>query len=495
MDNVTRGERYLNKICNDGLISEQGRDWLIARIDAFHDKQLKNLAGDVDAQTGASVVRCVKQSITIAAPVGVVGNFDVHIVQWQWLTANQSGTSVGNYAVSNRTGQVITAPTLSTVANGQVGGLQIFLVPTGANLGITQPPGGTQLIGQLNIDQAYTTGVTRLISMGFEVHNTTSQLNVQGSCAVYRQMSNDNAPVHWTLVDTASGTENHCDFSGPLINYPPVNLANAMLLPGTKQWEAKEGCYVMAAFFSAEDRATSVEPTAPVIGAANVTDLEGVINTSAVNFPIPGPVVAGTAATRSIPSFRVYNVHQSGAIFSGLSNSTTLTINWNVFLETFPDSSQADILPLATPSGEYDPDAIDLYTRIIADMPVGVPVCENGMGDWFLQAVSDAAKAIGPVLAMIPHPAARVIGTGLTAVGPIADTIIGERSTAKKKSKADRKVMAGQNAQTWRPPAGGFPPLPTIPPPLPPRKAANGWTKNPSGVRPATSKKARRRHR
>jgi len=438
MDKVTRGEQFLNRITNDGLISEQGKDWLVVRIDGFHDKQLKNLAGGVDAQTGSSVVRCVKQSTTIGVPSGVAGNWDLHIVQWPWLTATQTSTNVGCYGVSGRTGQVITPAPLATIPFGQVGGLQMFYVPSGTALSITQPVGTSQLVGQLNVPQAYTQGVTRLLSMGFEVHNTTSQLNVQGAACVYRQMSNDNTNVSWTIVDTpVGGSQNTTTFSGPLINYPPDTVQNAMLLPGSRQWEAKDGCYVMAAFFSAEDRATAVEPTCPVIGAAGENDNEGELNTSAVNFPIPGPVVPGTTGVRSMPSFRVFNVHQSGAIFTGLSNSTTLTINWNVFLETFPDPSQADILPLATPSGEYDPDALDLYTRIIADMPVGVPVKENGLGDWFLSAVSDAAKAIGPALSMVPHPAAKIIGGALMAGAPIADSIIAERKQARKAKTAN----------------------------------------------------------
>lgn len=479
MDKVTRGEQYLNKITNDGLISEQGRDWLIVKLDAFHDKQLRNLAGAPDAQTGSSVVRCVKQSITIQVPNGVVGNWDCHVVQWPWLTCNQSVTGTGNFAVSPRSGQVLTPTTLSTIAAGRVGGLQIFYVPSGQTLQITQPLGSTQLIGQLNIPQAYTTGVTRLLSMGFEVHNTTSQLNVQGACCTYRQMSNDNTNISWTIFDTdLSGNSAFTTFSGPLVNYPPDTLQDAMLLPGSRQWEAKEGCYCMAAFFSAEDRATAVEPTCPVIGGADVTDNEGVINTSSVNMPIPGPTV-GASGTRAMPSFRVFNVHQSGAIFTGLSNETTLTINWNVFLETFPDPSQAEILPLATPSGEYDPDALDLYTRIISDMPVGVPVKENGLGDWFLGAISDAAKAIGPALSLIPHPAARIIGGALQAGAPIADSILMERRATRK-----AKPQASQEPAVWK---DNNPKIKR--PALPPRTLAAGYN---VGVKPST-KKAKRR--
>jgi len=460
-DKVTRGEQFLNRIMNDGLISEQGKDWLIVKVDPFHDKQLKNLAGAPDAQTGASVVRFIKQSMTLQAPPGTTTNWDCHVIQWPWLMANQGANSTGNFSPTPRVGQVMLPATLSTVQNGPVGGLQAFFVPPGDDLQITQPPASSVQIGRLDVPQAYTEGVSRLLSMGFEVHNTTSQLNVQGSACVYRQMSNDNKDVSWTIVDTVGVTPNYTFFDGPLVRYPPSNLSEAMLLSGTRQWEAKEGCYCVAAFFSAEDRATAVEPGCPVIGGDLAVDLEGVVNTTLVNMPIPSLATAGGTNVRAVPSFRVYNVHQSGAIFTGLSASTTLTVNWNVIIETFPDSSQQDILPLATPSGEYDPDALDLYTRIISELPVGVPVRENGLGDWFLSAVSEAAKFLGPTLLAMPHPVAKVIGGALTVGAPIAEHFMAKQAVAKKPV---RKAKVPQiSAAPWNPPRAPMPPLPALP--------------------------------
>ncbi len=114
---------------------------------------------------------------------------------------------------------------------------------------------------------------------------------------------------------------------------------------------------------------------------------------------------------------RVHPFHQSGAIFTGLSFNTTLTLNLNVYYESFPSMSDPNILALAKPSAIYDPCALELYSRVLQELPVGVPVRENGLGDWFLNAASTAAKYLGPVISMMPHPIAKGAGAALTYLG------------------------------------------------------------------------------
>lgn len=196
---VSRGENILNRLVVDRKITPTGKDWLVAALDPFHDHQLKNLAGWPDVQVGASVVRCVKQSVTIQVPAGVQGNWDCHIVQWPWLTGTNEANNIGNYSPATRIGQNIryaTGPGL------RCGGLQVYYVPTGQPLGITGS-NGTQLIASIDVPTQFTRGVTRMIGGGFEVHNTTSQLNCQGSVCVYRQMANENENITWSMTDRA----------------------------------------------------------------------------------------------------------------------------------------------------------------------------------------------------------------------------------------------------------------------------------------------------
>jgi len=411
---VSRGERLLQKFADEGKLSESGKDWLVTSLDPFHDHQLKSLTGYPDVQTGASVVRCIKQSISVSAPSTVTGNWDCHIVQWPWLAPSQvSSGGTGLYAAAaNRLGQVLQQPIGTPAFFSKVGGLMIYLTPPGANLQILQS-GGTQLIGTLQIDPVFTQGVTRLLGAGFEVHNTTSQLNVQGSVIGYRQMASENDPTAWVILsgDGTTGTE----FSGPLVRYPPQNSQDAILLAGSRQWEAKDGIYSVSSFHNLENPATLIKPQAPLITSPDTNDLEGSVSTSGLYYPIPSPTL-GTTSTQATMSFRVHNIHMNGCIFQGLSNSTTLTINWNVFLETFPSNDDAEILPLATPSASFDPLVLDIYSRVLTDLPVAVPVKENGLGDWFYDAVQTAAKYIGPVLTGLPHPLAKAAGMIATSI-------------------------------------------------------------------------------
>ncbi len=398
MNRVTRGEKIVQRLVDDGAISRCGADWLVAAVDPFHDKQLANLQGWPDLQTGSSVVRFIKQSVTVAVPSTVPNgsNWDCHIVQWPWLNP-----SLGTFSTSvNRLGQTYTYN--SPVINfAQVGGLQAYGAVSGDPLSIMLQ-NSTRIVGSLSIDPTYTQGAGRLIGLGFEVHNTTSQLNLQGSVCVYRQMALGVQPNTFKGNSVPAGTS--FTYTGVPVRYPPATLANALLLQGSRQWEAKEGCYVVAAFDDCENPAKPMQPMAPVILGSGQDDLEGATSTAAINAVNPGATI-GTYTDASCPNMRVHPIQQSGAIFTGLSYTSTLTINWNVIYESFPALSQVDILPLATPSCEYDPDAMDLYERIIQDMPVGVMVKENGLGDWFLGAVSDAAKFVSPLMKTVPYAA------------------------------------------------------------------------------------------
>jgi len=425
---VSRGEKIMQRFVNEGKISECGKDWMLSALDPFHDHQLKNLRGWPDVQTGASVIRLIKQSMTVSAPIGWVGNFDIHIIQWPWLTQNTGGTAVGNFQAVNRTGQNIALPP-APGANSNLGGLQAFFTQPGVPLNILLA-GTSQLLGTLNVDPMFTRGVARLIGMGFEVHNTTSQLNIQGSVVAYRQMANENINVNWIQENATT----FCSYAGPFIKFPPITAADALLLAGSRQWEAKDGVYSVSAFHTTENPATMIVPTSPIISSRNQDDLEGSIAVSAVNAVIPtAPDANGYSA---IPSLRIFNVHQNGAIFSGVSQQTTLTINWNVFVETFPSTDDLEILPLAVPSAEFDPEVLDLYSRVSTDLPVAVPVNENGLGDWFYDAAVTAAKYIGPVLSALPHPVLKGIGTAATGIANYVDSNSGSNGSNKSAPNA-----------------------------------------------------------
>jgi len=117
-------------------------------------------------------------------------------------------------------------------------------------------------------------------------------------------------------------------------------------------------------------------------------------------------------------NFQPFN--HSGAYFTGLSNSTTLQLNATYYIERFPSQQDSALVVLARNSCHGDHIALDLYSEIIKEMPVGVPQRMNGMGEWFADAVSSATDFIAPVLSAIPIPMAQTVGAGLKVVGNVA---------------------------------------------------------------------------
>jgi hypothetical protein len=362
---------------------------------------------------------------------------------WPWLN---SGRNLPTQFTSTvvRSGQNFTYN--SATPYGPVGGVQAFGMAAGTDLNILQA-GTCREIGAMDLSSTYTAGAGRLVGMGFEVHNTTSELNKQGAVCVYRMMANSKSPSTYNGLDGTGAISKLYSLTGIPVRFPPLNTAEALLVQGSRQWDAKEGCYVVAAFNDAENPAYPIQPMVPIISASGTDDLEGAVSTAAFNFPRTNVTISGEGETlvlQSAPNLRVHPIHQSGAIFTGLSPTTTLTINWNVYYESFPGLSQLDILPLARPSCEYDPDALDLFERILEDLPVGVKVIENGLGDWFLGAISDAAKFVSPLLMASGNPIAMGVGAVTKYVGDTAGSYVKQNPPSTWETPKDTREQLSQ---------------------------------------------------
>jgi len=190
-----------------------------------------------------------------------------------------------------------------------------------------------------------------------------------------------------------------------------------LLLPNSKQWDAEEGAYVTAKLNTMEIDTSEYGFSVPVV-------ISGTLDSQTI--PVASPVIStfpfnGTtqivAATNPI---YVSDFNFCGAFFTGLSTQSSLTVNWNIFVERFPSQLNTELVVLAQPSPCYCPAVFELYKVAMGYSPPGVPVKENGLGDWFAEVVSGAADILSPVLSMVPHPAAKAIGVGLGAAGMVA---------------------------------------------------------------------------
>jgi hypothetical protein len=135
----------------------------------------------------------------------------------------------------------------------------------------------------------------------------------------------------------------------------------------------------------------------------------------------------------------------SGAYFTGLSPQTTLTVDVRWYIERCPTIDEPSLVVLATPSPVYDPIALKIYSEAVHGLPVGVPVSENPLGEWFnkvLMGVSRYAPLIGAALSPM-HPAAGQIGSLLgSGAGKLA-----ELTKKKKASEEKTKMLEAENKQ------------------------------------------------
>lgn len=409
---ATRSEKILDRIGAKLGLSEAGKQWLIAVLDPFHDNPL-DCVGYPDGSTSPCVTRVQKYTQTLVAPPGLStsANWDCMILDTPHpelikLAASQTalyGTQQSNY-IGN-----IDAVSLS------FGGLWCVTAPAGSlfdfvsvNNGLIA---GTYGLFPLNVDPSLLEGDFRVIAKGFEVHNVTADLYKGGTVTVFESPMDSFDTAQSTVLTNSTNTS--VVFCSSLFNPQwPASSKLAYSLVNSKQWEARDGCYVPgrtnATELPIEDGLNFTNP-AYFVGSAD----------SASSIPCTSVVPALVGIASAIPPVLWENFNLTGAFFTGLAYQSALTVNYLIIIENHP-SSQDTIYSLAKPPPCRDDVALSVYTCMVREMPIGVPVAENGLGDWFANAVSTVADYVSPVLSAIPHPGSMALGAGLRAAGNVA---------------------------------------------------------------------------
>jgi len=183
----------LQAMVSEGVLTPEGKNWLIEVTDPFHDEQIV-LNGFPDMNVAASVVQCIKSTQNLkknTTSITDTGNWDANIVLWpnpnqitdtMLLSNTGTGGTDTNYAW-----ETLPVPT-SDMGLFPIGGATAYCVPSGSETyGGEVPAGGYSSDDlTLSLPTTFFDGNTRIIAMGLEVINTTSALHRQGSCIVYR---------------------------------------------------------------------------------------------------------------------------------------------------------------------------------------------------------------------------------------------------------------------------------------------------------------------
>jgi hypothetical protein len=355
------GDKLMSTIAAQLGVSEPGRQWVTSAIDPYHDTAL-NVCGYPDLEESPSITQIVKSSYSISAPTSVTGNWDCHVSSFPWLIAGNV-EALANDPLTN--GGVLTPNNTTINANG-MGGVMVDTVASTSTPTFTfqQTGSGTaQTFRSLDstINQTFAVGEWRQIAHGFEVINTTSDLNIQGLVTTYASpfpQRSSKSTVSYLYSNAASTPPVYGSgaVSAVFTGLCPTNIADAMLLPGTRQWKAKEGAYVVPRLNN-QDLSVGVDNTCMVVRSndPNAPFTVQNLGITTVSLPTGTPIFTFQSAVARESFLTDFN--WGGAYFTGLSNSTTLTVNITRIFERFPNTqipSDVQLVPLAKPSPRYD---------------------------------------------------------------------------------------------------------------------------------------------
>lgn len=405
-------------------------------------------SGLPDSDTSATVVEEYKESVTISAPAGTAANWDAHIFSLpiqtsgnndQFYVGTEVKAGVGVLATPAAGGAVVGSGAMNVFAGVGAGEAPITLnmlnvhtfATSGGNLAPVRGGAYQAPVVAATFGKVVSPGRRRLIALAFEIHDTTSQLNKQGTLTAYRmpQAPTQNTAVGDLVVDgvlqsplaTTGVTTGYLTPSVPQqydeYNLPPSSVALAMEYEGSRQWEAKDGAYVVCtqdlsrntlSFTKARQVAFTdgdfVIPQVVGLNATNTVEDAWFTRTQVQVGTQPSAVAVPTTALDHMD----LPFHTGGVMLTGLNPLSTFTLTVRHMWEVAPVTGDAvgngtvnPLVPLAQKSAEHDLIALGLYQRAVCELPVAVPVSENAEGDfwdWCLSAVAVAAPAIGALV-------------------------------------------------------------------------------------------------
>lgn len=408
-----RAQTILERLVADRSITSEGRNFLVGSLDPFHDSEIP-LDGFPDITSSRSVTQFVQYTTTISKPASVTSStWDLHLCNVP-VSPDLSVTPVGTIGSATVTpGAVVAIGSLPPLCNG----FSAFACPSGAPYWA-----GEQLGFPLALAPSYSRGVHRVFGFGFEAVNVTAPLYQQGSVTVYKR------PSHCVpgVVRETAGDSQYC----PFLSGPAPTSAEAALFPNSRTWSAKDGCY----------------------GIATLNDIDcPVIDSTPGTFfirrnipPALGDITDGWCPMPSDSSrCHVYPFDITGAIFTGLSPETSLTVTVRYLIERFPGPDNADLIVLGRPSPAYDPLVLELYSRCLEHLPSVVPVGENPLGEWFAKVLGSIAKYAPAVASVIPHPVVSTIVRGAGMLAGAGHGALSARNARKKKQATPAKRSRG----------------------------------------------------
>lgn len=424
MKKVSRAEAIMDRLVSHHALSGEGRDWLTLSLDPFHDLD-HPVAGYPDADTSKTLVSCYQYALDVSKPVNVsTATWDAHVFTMPFTGSTGSHVSYPGTtapAVSKFVAQNPTVATDRSFLNVEINNSGGSLYPRSG----AEEQAANRWSLHLPVSATIFDGtMTRVIGMAFEIIDTTAEVYKQGALTAYRmpQMPVDGGMYYEDLGNNLLGPMSHT----VLYHSPPSTPAEAMLLGGTRQWDAQKGAYVVCTQNSVHNPLTMSGPKAGIVGAGNFRLAHASISAFAVEAHNAPP-----ALSMVNPSPMVHiPFNTSGVMLTGLNAASTFRIKFKLYVESAPLPWQSDLVVLATPSAPYDPTTLEAYSKALTHVPVAVYASDNAMGDWFAGLADIVSKMALPVstIAGSVFPFAPAIGSAVASIsGAARDAVRGQK--------------------------------------------------------------------
>ena len=399
-------------------LTKDGADWLTLRLDPYHDFN-RPISGYPDADAYDTIVSVQNYETNISAPAAAV--WDAHIFTMPFTTAQLNNGTI------DATGNFVQG-----AAAYNMGIVNVATDVAGGPLFPTVNPVASGTFTCVPVDNFYGVegGISRIIGLGVEVIDTTAVLNKQGALTAYKMPVTIDQKAQMAMLNAAGTVQWQGQFT--TMPAPPSTVAEAVLFRSTVQWEAKEGCYMTVGQQGVDNPLTRETKQGVRLGDGTAGQALATTMVSSTAVQAAPIITAGYPHS----TMKLVNMTQSGVFLIGLAAEATFKIRVRVYVERAPDRTDTDLIPLATPSAPYDMQALALYSQLVTELPLAVPVSFNAKGDWW-RIIVNALKSILPVAGTVLTP---ILGPEAGMIGSAVGAMIPRQKVGKKNTQRIQKA-------------------------------------------------------
>lgn len=394
---VETAERALDVIEARAGLSPAGRAWVTMAADPFHDTAV-DIDGLPDYRTHRTITQVITRTnrYTVPRVAGVPLTdpwaLSIFSTPWNQTTAVYPFNIVGQNMTISAAPYTGPAGTITMVSSASTSNIY---PPDASDASLTldglSPT--TYATSTNTPTDNYTNGNHRVIAAGFEVYMTGATLVDSGDVVVWKQPS---TTIERFVVSQQGSGIPETPVVGIYTRGPPASVQEAMTIPGSRRWRAKDGCYVPL-LLNEED--VPFRPCLPQhfanVSSTIPTDTSGTSPGANGICPIQG--WSGGSALNGPDCLSQNYFHCAGAHFDGIDPKCTLTVVARFVIEREPSVTESDLIVLARPSPPADEIAWRIYSEMVRTAPAGAPVRDNALGAWFANLVGDLAQEVVPV--------------------------------------------------------------------------------------------------